>query len=236
EDEPYKGRRAGDGRQSGAGRGAGPLAGQARRARGAGGARPRGARARGGGDPRGRRRGARAGRGRRRQARGAAQALVGPIALVVHNASTLGPVPLEPLADTDCETLEATLAVNLVGPFRLTKALVGAMMLHHRGLVVHVSSDAAVTPYARWGAYGVSKAALDHLNRIWAAELDGSGVDFLSIDPGEMDTAMHAAAMPDADRAALADPARVAERIVGLIERGGFASGARIEAQAGAAS
>ncbi|HZS41862.1 MAG TPA: SDR family oxidoreductase [Polyangia bacterium] len=167
---------------------------------------------------------------------GAAQALVGPIALVVHNASTLGPVPLEPLADTDCETLEATLAVNLVGPFRLTKALVGAMMLHHRGLVVHVSSDAAVTPYARWGAYGVSKAALDHLNRIWAAELDGSGVDFLSIDPGEMDTAMHAAAMPDADRAALADPARVAERIVGLIERGGFASGARIEAQAGAAS
>src|SRR5581483_4933121 len=71
EDEPYKGRRAGDGRQSGAGRGAGPLAGQARRARGAGGARPRGARARGGGDPRGRRRGARAGRGRRRQARGA---------------------------------------------------------------------------------------------------------------------------------------------------------------------
>jgi NAD(P)-dependent dehydrogenase (short-subunit alcohol dehydrogenase family) len=165
---------------------------------------------------------------------GAAQALVGPLELVVHNASSLGPVPLAPLADTDCEELERVLAVNLVGPFRLTKALVGAMMLHGRGVVVHVSSDAAVAAYPRWGAYGVSKAALDHLSRIWAAELDGTGVRFVSIDPGEMDTAMHAAALPEADKAQLADPARVAERIVALLERGEVASGARLEAQAGA--
>ena len=54
----------------------------------------------------------------------------------------------------------------------------------------------------------MSKAALDHLGRIWAAELDGTGVRFLSVDPGEMDTRMHADAMPEADRSPLADPAR----------------------------
>ena len=56
---------------------------------------------------------------------GAAAALAGPISVVVHNASTLGPVPLRPLLDTDCEYLERALAVNLVGPFRITKALAG---------------------------------------------------------------------------------------------------------------
>ncbi len=68
---------------------------------------------------------------------------------------------------------------------------------------MHISSDAAVQAYPRWGAYGISKAAQDHLARILAAELEGTGVRILSIDPGEMDTAMHAAAVPDADRATL---------------------------------
>src|SRR4029077_18551738 len=93
---------------------------------------------------------------------GAASALVGPIDLLVHNASTLGPVPLRLLLDTDCEDLERALAVNLVGPFRLTKAIAGGMALRGRGVVVHVSSDAATSAYPRWGAYGVSKAALLH--------------------------------------------------------------------------
>ena len=98
-------------------------------------------------------------------------------------------MPLRLLLDTECEDLERALAVNLVGPFRLTKALAGPMVLRGRGLVVHVSSDAAVEAYPRWGAYGVSKAALDHLGRIWAAELAGTGVRVLTVDPGEMDTA-----------------------------------------------
>src|SRR4051794_24743812 len=130
---------------------------------------------------------------------GAAAALVGPIDLLVHNASTLGPTPLPLLLDTACEDFERVLQVNLLGPFRLSKAVVGNMLLRGQGLVVHVSSDAATNAYPRWGAYGVSKAALDHLSRIWAAELADSGVRFISIDPGEMDTAMHAAAIPDAD-------------------------------------
>ena len=162
---------------------------------------------------------------------GAAAALVGPIEVLVHNASTLGPVPLRPLLDTDCEDLDRVLEVNLVGPFRLTKIVAGAMALRGSGLVVHVSSDAAVAAYPRWGAYGVSKAALDHLGRIFAAELGAAGVRFLSVDPGEMDTEMHAAAMPDADRAALPRPEVVAGRIARMIrESERIEGGARLEA------
>jgi NAD(P)-dependent dehydrogenase (short-subunit alcohol dehydrogenase family) len=161
---------------------------------------------------------------------GAAAALVGPLDVLVHNASTLGPVPLPLLLETDCEELERVLAVNLVGPFRLTKIVAGAMALRGRGLVVHVSSDAAVAAYPRWGAYGVSKAAQDHLGRVLAAELEGTGVRVVSVDPGEMNTRMHADAIPDADPATLADPDAVARRLAALIARPDLApSGGRVE-------
>ena len=159
---------------------------------------------------------------------GQAAALVGPIDILANNASTLGPVPLRLLLDTDCEDLSRALAVNLVGPFRLTKAVAGAMVLRGVGTIVNVSSDAAIEAYPRWGAYGASKAALDHLGRIWAAELAGTGVRVLTVDPGEMDTRMHADAMPEADRASLRDPARVAARIVELIGDATIASGTRV--------
>jgi len=149
---------------------------------------------------------------------GAAAALVGPLDILVHDASTLGKVPLVELAETECEDLARVLEVNLVGPFRLTKAVVGSMVLRGQGLVLGITSDAGVVAYPRWGPYGVSKAALDHLMRTWAAELEGTGVRFLGLDPGEMDTAMHAEAMPDADRSRLRSPAEVAARIVDLVE------------------
>jgi NAD(P)-dependent dehydrogenase (short-subunit alcohol dehydrogenase family) len=158
---------------------------------------------------------------------GQAQGLVGEIAIVVHNASTLGPVPLRLLLDTECEDLAAVLETNLVGPFRLTKVLAGAMALRGAGTIVHISSDAAVEPYPRWGAYGVSKAAQDHLSKILAAELAGTGVRILAVDPGEMDTRMHADAVPEADRATLQRPAEVAARLVALIESD-VASGTRV--------
>jgi NAD(P)-dependent dehydrogenase (short-subunit alcohol dehydrogenase family) len=164
---------------------------------------------------------------------GAAAELAGPIDVLVHNASELGPLPLRLLLDTECEDLERVLAVNLLGPFRLTKAVAGSMVLRGRGLIVHLSSDASVVAFPRWGAYGVSKAALDHLARIWAAELEGTGVRFVSVDPGEMDTRMHADAVPDADRSSLADPAAVAERVLAIVRASEtWPSGARLEAAA----
>lgn len=160
---------------------------------------------------------------------GAAAALVPPIEIVIHAASTLGPLPMPLLMDTDCEALQRVLDVNLIGPFRLTKVLAGPMVLRQRGLVLFVSSDAAVSAYPNWGAYGVSKAAQDHLARSFAAELDP--IRFFSVDPGEMDTKMHADAMPEADRTTLARPAEVAARLLRLIERAAaLTNGARLVA------
>jgi NAD(P)-dependent dehydrogenase (short-subunit alcohol dehydrogenase family) len=146
---------------------------------------------------------------------------LGGLDVLVNNASSLGPVPLALLADTECEDLERALATNLLGPFRLTKALLGSLAATAREagapLVVNISSDAAVTPYAGWGAYGASKAALAHLSRIWDAELTAEGIRVLSIDPGDMDTPLHELAVPDADRASLKNPDQAAAEIVDLI-------------------
>jgi NAD(P)-dependent dehydrogenase (short-subunit alcohol dehydrogenase family) len=162
---------------------------------------------------------------------GQAQGLIGEITIAIHNASTLGPTPLRLLLDTECEDLARVLETNLIGPFRLTKVLAGAMAIRGAGTIVHISSDAAVEAYPRWGAYGVSKAAQDHLSRIFAAELQGTGVRVLAVDPGEMDTAMHAAAIPDADRATLAHPDAVAAKIIDMIEDDARArTGARLSA------
>lgn len=147
---------------------------------------------------------------------------LGGLDVLIHNASSLGPVPLAPLADTDCEDLEAALATNLVGPFRLTKALLGALAASARegrqAQVILVSSDAAVTPYARWGAYGASKAALLHLGRIWDAELKPLGIRVRSVDPGDMDTPLHALAVPDADPATLKRPQDAADEVLALLD------------------
>jgi NAD(P)-dependent dehydrogenase (short-subunit alcohol dehydrogenase family) len=132
---------------------------------------------------------------------------LGGLDVLINNASSLGPVPLELLADTECEDLERALATNVLGPFRLTKALLGSLAASaregRRAAVLNVSSDAAIHPYAQWGAYGASKAALNHLTRIWDEELKSMGIRFLSIDPGDMDTALHRAALPDADPSTL---------------------------------
>lgn len=161
---------------------------------------------------------------------GEAQALVGGIELLVHNASALGPVPLRPLLDSDCEALEAVLQTNVVGPFRLSKALVGPMVMRERGTVVHISSDAAVEVYPTWGPYGASKAAADHLTRVMAAELVGTGVRFICVDPGEMRTQMHHDAVPDADPNSLTAPETVAARIVRMLDDAKVSSGSRVSA------
>src|SRR5688572_9453746 len=99
---------------------------------------------------------------------------LGGLDVLINSASSLGPTPLALLADTECEDLEQALAVNLLGAFRLTKALFGALAASAReaggALVINISSDAAINAYPGWGAYGASKAALRHLTAIWAEE------------------------------------------------------------------
>ena len=148
---------------------------------------------------------------------------LGGLDVLINNASDLGPVPLAPLGDTECEHLERALATNLLGPFRLTKAVLGALAASARegtgALVLNVSSDAAVNAYPSWGAYGASKAALHHLTRVWDEELGAQGVRFLSVDPGDMDTPLHALAVPDADPASLKRPEAAAAELIDAIAR-----------------
>lgn len=149
---------------------------------------------------------------------GQATDAIGPIDRLIHNASTLGPLPLRPLLDLRDADLQRVLDVNLLGPYRISRRVVGSMALRGKGLVVHISSDAAVEAHADWGAYSLSKAALDHLGRLWSAELADRGVRFVSVDPGEMDTAMHADALPDADRTRLRRPEDVAQALLLAVE------------------
>jgi NAD(P)-dependent dehydrogenase (short-subunit alcohol dehydrogenase family) len=146
---------------------------------------------------------------------------LGGLDVLINNASDLGPASLRLLADTDCEDLEQALGANLLGPFRLTKAVLGALSASARegrgAVVLNVSSDAAVNAYPTWGAYSTSKAALRHMTAIWHAELEGDGIRFVSVDPGDMDTALHAQAVPDADRSTLKQPEVAAQEMLEAI-------------------
>ncbi len=136
--------------------------------------------------------------------------------VLVNNASSLGPTPMPYLLDYPLDDFESVLRTNLVGPFELTRALVGQMLARRSGSIINVSSDAGVVGYATWGAYGISKAALDHLTRTWAAELEGTGVRINSVDPGELDTAMKRASDPQGDASAWAKPESAAPVFVYL--------------------
>lgn len=146
---------------------------------------------------------------------------LGGLDVLINNASDLGPAALRLLGDTDCEDLERALATNLVGPFRLTKAVLGALSASARAgrgaVVLNISSDAALNPYPTWGAYGASKAALRHMSAIWDSEIAEQGVRVLSLDPGDMDTPLHAQAVPDADPSTLKRPQVAALEMIDAI-------------------
>lgn len=116
--------------------------------------------------------------------------------LLVLNAGTLGPSPLPTLGRLDLDQLRRTLEINLVAQAGLVQAMLPALRRAH-GIVVGLSSDAAREPYATWGAYGASKAALDQLLNVLGAEEADLGV--YAFDPGDMRTAMHQAAFPGED-------------------------------------
>lgn len=116
--------------------------------------------------------------------------------LLVLNASSLGQTPLPPLADYQAEELRAVLEANTVAPLLLIQLALPALRAAG-GTVLAISSDAAVEGYPGWGGYGASKAALDQLARVLAAE--EPDVRVLAVDPGDMRTAMQAAAFPGED-------------------------------------
>src|SRR3954451_8048758 len=116
--------------------------------------------------------------------------------LLVNNASDLGPSPLPRLADLHPDRLAGILAVNTVAPLALFQAVLPALQSAH-GRVLDVSSDAAVEAYEGWGGYGASKAALDQLSAVLAAEHPELRV--YAVDPGDMATDMHQAAFPGED-------------------------------------
>ncbi|MFB5190571.1 SDR family NAD(P)-dependent oxidoreductase [Alicyclobacillus fastidiosus] len=132
----------------------------------------------------------------------------GRIDAVVNNASTLGTLPMPGVLDSTPENDHAVFSVNTLAPLQLLRKAAPHLLNARHGLVVGLSSDAATFGYPSWGIYGASKAALDLLHKTLAAELSATGVHVYSVDPGDMDTAMHRAAVPDAS--GLADPARVA--------------------------
>lgn len=130
-----------------------------------------------------------------RAALGAAARELGGLDALVNNASTLGPSPRPDLLDLAPDDLGAILAVNVVAPLALTQAV--ADQLRPGARVLNITSDAAVEPYAGWGGYGASKAALEQLSNILAAERPGWRV--YSVDPGDMNTQMHQEAYPGED-------------------------------------
>ena len=142
------------------------------------------------------------------------------IDLLVNNASTLGASPLPALADLPLEVLERTLRVNVVAPLALVQLALPRMAAGAR--IVNVTSDAAVEAYEGWGGYGLSKAALEQLTNVLAAERPDLRV--YAVDPGDMNTRMHQEAFPGEDISDRPSPAASVPGLLALIE-GDVASG-----------
>jgi short-subunit dehydrogenase len=153
----------------------------------------------------------------------------GRVDILINNASEIGPSPMPPLEQHPWDSLLQIFKVNAVAPMHLIQLVLPGMKERGHGTIVNISSDAGVNAYAGWGGYGASKAALEHLSRILAKELEGSGVRALVVDPGDMNTEMHRLAEPGVDLSHLPDPAEVAPRILDLLD--GSEQFARIEAQ-----
>jgi NAD(P)-dependent dehydrogenase (short-subunit alcohol dehydrogenase family) len=117
------------------------------------------------------------------------------IDLLVNNASVLGPSPQPRLADYPLDVLEQVYRVNVLAPLALVQAALGR--LRPGACVINVTSDAAVEAYEGWGGYGSSKAALEQVTRVLAAEHPELRV--VAVDPGDMNTQLHQEAFPGED-------------------------------------
>lgn len=150
-----------------------------------------------------------------RETLAAAVEVLGGIDLLINNASELGPSPLPYLRDYPLDAARTVYETNVIAPLALIQLLLPSLTAAG-GAIVNVSSDAAVEVYEGWGGYGSSKAALDHLGAVLAAE--ESGVRVYAFDPGDMRTDMHQRAFPGEDISDRPEPETVVATLVRLID------------------
>jgi NAD(P)-dependent dehydrogenase (short-subunit alcohol dehydrogenase family) len=136
----------------------------------------------------------------------------GPVRLIVNNASYLGPSPQPVLEDYPLDTLRRVYEVNTVAPLALIQVLI-PLMAEAGGVIINITSDAGVEGYAGWGGYGSSKAALEQLSRVLAAEQPQLRIYW--VDPGDMNTRMQQEAFPGED---VSDRPPPEESVPGLLE------------------
>jgi len=139
----------------------------------------------------------------------------GRLDLVVNNASRLGPSPMPPLARFPLDELASVYGTNLIAPLGILQMTL-PFLREVGGLAVNITSDAGLEPYEGWGGYGSSKAALDHLTAIFAAE--NPDLSIYSFDPGDMRTEMHQAAFPGEDITDRPEPETVVPAFLRLID------------------
>jgi len=161
----------------------------------------------------------------------AALSRFGRVDVLINNASAIGPSPMPPLDRYPLDALEDVFRTNVVAPLHLVQLVLPHMRRAGQGVVVNVTSDAGVNAYPGWGGYGATKAALEHVSRTLAAELENTGIQIYAVDPGDMNTQMHHEAEPGVDLSHLPGPALSAPAFVDLVERD-TRPYARVEAQA----
>jgi NAD(P)-dependent dehydrogenase (short-subunit alcohol dehydrogenase family) len=147
----------------------------------------------------------------------AAARAIGRLDLLVNNASTLGVSPLPALAEFPVDEFERVYRVNVTAPLALVQSALPLLHASH-GTIVAVTSDAAVEAYETWGGYGSSKAALEQLHNVLAAEQPTLRV--YRFDPGDMRTEMHQDAFPDEDISDRPDPETVVPALRRLLRDG----------------
>jgi NAD(P)-dependent dehydrogenase (short-subunit alcohol dehydrogenase family) len=151
--------------------------------------------------------------------------------VLVNNASILG--PREPLADFPLDLWRRVIEINLTGALAVTQRVLRSMRRNGAGSIINVSSGAAIPPRAGWGAYAVSKDALEGLSLNLAREMAGSGIRVNIVDPGAMRTDMRAAAYPEEDPGSVKDPGSIAPLFLWLAsDAAGDVSGERFQADA----
>lgn len=155
----------------------------------------------------------------------------GKIDVLINNASILGPSPMPYLLDYPEDEFMEVLKANTFSTFLVTKRVLPNMIQHNKGSIVNITSEAGHTGYEGWGVYGISKFAVEGMTETWADELKGTNIRVNMVDPGEMNTGMHALAVPDCQYP-LAEPHEVVDIFLFLAsDRSSHLTGRRFEAQ-----